>query len=808
MRGGLRLFAVVVACTMGYSFPTFAEAISLGLPAPGTKSSVGFTPPASALAALASASGPVKVSGLPVSSAASESAVLEPVEVFKGTTYTAMTADGPVARPLPAIRYFRGETISDTPSTVFLSVTEGRSLFLGVWGNDGVLRVGGPSNAKDATSTAHAFGAGEARRTGTPADFCNADALLANQKKVAAFQEPEAIPKGGATLAFNLMLDIGSGLFIDGFGSDAIVAAAYMGNLIGAISTIYDRDVDVILQIGSLYIWETTDPFDQSSTSSQLDDYMEYCETNRSAEPRAVAHYFGANGGGGIAYLGVLCETGFGYGVSNLDANAAFPVSNYHWDLNVTAHELGHNFGSPHTHCYVPPIDCCYNQEEGCNCGTTVPSSGTIMSYCHLNSSVQLDFSTREQNVIRANAEAASCSVMPGYLLSVTPSLAAFSGAPGDIGPASRQLTVLNTNGSASVNWTATGPQMGTLFTLAPSSGTLAANGVVALTLTPTAAALALGAGVQESTIVFTNLTTNATTEATFRVTVTLAAVYESLDTNPNWTTTGQWAFGVPLGDNGGSGGADPTSGATGSNVYGYNLAGGYTDNLMPQTLTTPAFDLRNYSNVRLEFMRWLNVEGRQFDRAAVEASTDGAQWTTLWENPVSQDLLDAAWVPMDLALPAAFDYQATVYFRWVMGPTDFSVRYGGWNIDDIAVTGTLDPLYSAAIRGRQWVTEGDTFSLNLETEGFSGTPTYRWLQNGAPISGGTSATYTVVVASMDDTGYYTCEITNGSKVDYVTPAFYLKVFAPGALPVGGVALASTLVLALAYLGVRRSRRR
>ena len=47
------------------------------------------------------------------------------------------------------------------------------------------------------------------------------------------------------------------------------------------------------------------------------------------------------------------------------------------------------------------------------------------------------------------------------------------------------------------------------------------------------------------------------------------------------------------------------------------------------------------------------------------------------------------------LALPAVSavaDDQATVYVRWVMGTTDGSVTYPGWNIDDIQITGVAVP--------------------------------------------------------------------------------------------------------------------
>jgi hypothetical protein len=94
---------------------------------------------------------------------------------------------------------------------------------------------------------------------------------------------------------------------------------------------------------------------------------------------------------GGVSYVNVLCQSDFyqgghwggGYGVTQIYGN--YPASP--WDLLGTAHELGHNFGSPHTHCFNPPIDMCYGSEAGCYSGPTVnpgPLGGTIMSYCHL----------------------------------------------------------------------------------------------------------------------------------------------------------------------------------------------------------------------------------------------------------------------------------------------------------------------------------------------------------------------------------------------------------------------------------------
>ena len=52
----------------------------------------------------------------------------------------------------------------------------------------------------------------------------------------------------------------------------------------------------------------------------------------------------------------------------------------------VVTHEIGHNFRSPHTHCYSPPVDHCYGAKAGATAVATSvpPEKGTIMSYCHL----------------------------------------------------------------------------------------------------------------------------------------------------------------------------------------------------------------------------------------------------------------------------------------------------------------------------------------------------------------------------------------------------------------------------------------
>lgn len=162
-----------------------------------------------------------------------------------------------------------------------------------------------------------------------------------------------------------------------------------------------------------------------------------------------------------------------------------------------------------------------------------------------------------------------------------------------------------------------------------------------------------------------------------------------SLDASLGWATEAAWAFGHPTG--GGTRNRDPNNGHTGANVYGYNLAGDYANNLSVKYLTTTPIYCANVTQTSVKFWRWLGVE--QFDRATIEVSNNGTDWVSLWVNPSDAPIADTAWVQQSLDIASVADNQATVYLRWGMGPTDSSVTYPGWNIDDVEIWGIARPI-------------------------------------------------------------------------------------------------------------------
>jgi hypothetical protein len=264
--------------------------------------------------------------------------------------------------------------------------------------------------------------------------------------------------------------------------------------------------------------------------------------------------------------------------------------------------------------------------------------------------------------------------------------LVAIGDAGGPFTPSSIVYTIHNYSTFA-VDWTAT--RQSSWLALDPASGTLPPEGEVQVTVAFDSFASALGNGHYEDTVTFVN-TTDHEGDTTRAVVLDLGEPELQqqwpLDEDPGWTVEGAWAFGAPAGLGGETGGPDPTSGYTGSNVYGYNLQGDYANGIPEHNLTSPAIDCSHLDKVSVKFWRWLGVEHPAFDHASVKASTDGETWTTVWENQT--EIVDAAWTQQEIDLTAVASGQTTVYLRWTMGATDGGAIYCGWNIDDIELWG------------------------------------------------------------------------------------------------------------------------
>ncbi len=171
-----------------------------------------------------------------------------------------------------------------------------------------------------------------------------------------------------------------------------------------------------------------------------------------------------------------------------------------------------------------------------------------------------------------------------------------------------------------------------------------------------------------------------------FPATDVVTVFEDDFDTDKGWTPEGSWARGTPTGGGGDHGSPDPTSGHSGTSVFGYNLSGDYGANMDETHLTSPSLNCTGLFNVTLDFWRWLGVEQPSYDHAYIRISNDGTSWNTIWEN--TEEVADGAWSEHTFDISEYADNQANVYVRYTMGETDGSWFYCGWNIDDVAITG------------------------------------------------------------------------------------------------------------------------
>ncbi|MDP6891049.1 MAG: M12 family metallo-peptidase [Phycisphaerales bacterium] len=153
-------------------------------------------------------------------------------------------------------------------------------------------------------------------------------------------------------------------------------AIEYAQFVYAGVDDIFHREMNARLPLVFLRIWET--PNDLFNEPNPLNALRDWWNGNMGDIEREVVQLFSGRRDlpyGGIAKLSALCSNqhysvvGYAMGFSgDLDEPGVF-----NYDVHVTTHELGHNFGTLHTHDY--DIDDCLALSNR-------PVRGGIMSYC------------------------------------------------------------------------------------------------------------------------------------------------------------------------------------------------------------------------------------------------------------------------------------------------------------------------------------------------------------------------------------------------------------------------------------------
>lgn len=204
------------------------------------------------------------------------------------------------------------------------------------------------------------------------------------------------------------------------FNSNVSDVTDYVNDIFNEVYTLYDNE-DIPVQISQVVVWTSSDGY--ANNSSGIYDFQNALNASGFNGDVAMLLTNDAGNNGGVAYVDQLCGSS-PYSYSDL-YNSYNPYPTYSWDVQVVTHELGHNFGSSHTHeCVWGPngneqIDDCGNVATGSggSCydanNPIIPSSGgTIMSYCHAQSvgiNFSLGFGQQPGDLIRQKHSSCFC---------------------------------------------------------------------------------------------------------------------------------------------------------------------------------------------------------------------------------------------------------------------------------------------------------------------------------------------------------------------------------------------------------------
>lgn len=326
----------------------------------------------------------VVITGLPLSGELAIDAIMSRIDVYAPDAKIMVAGDaGEHSIPAPTVANFRGEAAGHDGSSVFLSVSP--------WWIYGYAEVDGRT---------YIISTGPAISPQPPVVFdpefiseddlnivippCQTDTTDMLKQAAMAHREgsgsdTRAAPCRVAKIAFDSDYEL-----TQVFGGDPVKSTAYIATVGAAMNDIYSRDVNTHIVISYSRVWTTAnDPWTKTGAGEQLDEFRAYWVGNMLGTSRNLAHFLSARGlGGGVAWVSVVCNYQYGYAVSgNLSGSFPYPLQDLrttNWDPFVVAHEMGHNFGTLHTHDYTPPIDTC-----GLGDCVGYLNNGTIMSYCH-----------------------------------------------------------------------------------------------------------------------------------------------------------------------------------------------------------------------------------------------------------------------------------------------------------------------------------------------------------------------------------------------------------------------------------------
>lgn len=326
---------------------------------------------------------------------------LQPFDIIgPATRFVVATAAGETEVPAPVVHLYRGNIDGQANSYAYFGFTEDGSASGYITLENGTTYILSRGSVGELSISRSESGFSVSLPEGV--EFCGttSDPVAGGSSAPSSVQAP--LDFRGVKLA-HVAIE-GDQEYVALFGGDISATNAYVVQLFGAISSVYERDVDTRFQITTVRLWPTGGaPFSSDNLSSLRDHWL----ANENLTGQNYVHLLSGRRDlpfGGIGYIASGCIFS-SYAISGyLNGAFASPLeenSLNNWDVTVIAHEMGHNSGSGHTHSigwYNPVID---------DCGNGIPNNfrGTILSYCHIHTgyltNLDVRFHARVQVVLQ-----------------------------------------------------------------------------------------------------------------------------------------------------------------------------------------------------------------------------------------------------------------------------------------------------------------------------------------------------------------------------------------------------------------------
>ncbi|MBB6330438.1 hypothetical protein HNP24_001388 [Chryseobacterium sediminis] len=309
------------------------------------------------------------------------------VEMYKHQILTndfkVVTDKGKTVEYTPGV-YYQGIVKGDNASIVAFSFFDNDIVGVASTLELGNIVLGKAKNSEDFVNYS------DSKLTGANPFACGVDGLKENQTQRPVFN-PNNTTSKKTDNCVRIYYEAGFGPYTQN-GSNTTTTTNWVTAMHNNVATLYANE-NVNVALSEVFVWTSTDPY-TGSPSAILSQFR----TTRTTFNGDVAQLLRNPATTSIAYVNSLC-TNYKYSYCGMNFNYQ-NVPTYSWNIEAMTHELGHNLGSPHTHsCFWngnnTAIDGCgpaSGNNEGCTAALPPAGGGTIMSYCHLVSSVGINF--------------------------------------------------------------------------------------------------------------------------------------------------------------------------------------------------------------------------------------------------------------------------------------------------------------------------------------------------------------------------------------------------------------------------------